>query len=718
MESQARRNAHLLHADEEQLDRAAMALCTGTAFIVVLCAAELRNAALERLRARVAGLKLPDPIEVGSPEEVLEALIEQIEAHERVLSLALANNVGGALDGLNLHREKVLKGPPVILWLEDVEALQKTRERAPDAYSFRSTMVVLRGDGGAVPVPIQDPEFVTQERRRLKRARTPLDRAAVSHMLADALRKAGKLTEAEEVAHGGLSALPPRADDDDSNLDVRLSLLITLIAIAKRRRAWIEELRWVRYALTEIDRMTFSLGLKRRVFVLANYPGAIGSLDRTSAEAALQLVRTYGLAPEQRSHALRSMSAVARDRGDLRRARSLVEELKSLSRYENNFNISLATMEIGHVEMAIGRLHAAEEKFREYANLRAAEGFGSFAVFPLIDCAIAQGEIAKAERFLADYKSVSADAAAAHQSLAAARITFAKGDATSAIQSLERDLHHALRDGRDGDSINLCRRYCSMVTGSHRVGLLGSKELMNAARETATVQEIFQSLAGLNGPAWCPIWLIGMRADLLVLDPETRLQALELARQALELARSTYPDLIPFAGRTVADYLLRTGSLASALTLIEEMETEADSRGFLRELASLRALRIIALVWRGTPLETIEQHISALRATLGATDSPRIIAEVLRDLAVGIPPIGAAPDPYALAEEAHSLFVAMPMPANEARCLEIMGDILFARGRAPEAKRRYLTARARLERHGLGLRLPMLARKIEALPQN
>ena len=40
---------------------------------------------------------------------------------------------------------------------------------------------------------------------------------------------------------------------------------------------------------------------------------------------------------------------------------------------------------------------------------------------------------------------------------------------------------------------------------------------------------------------------------------------------------------------------------------------------------------------------------------------------------------------------------------------------LLARGQRDEAKRRYLAARARLERYGLGLRLPLLGRKIDAL---
>ncbi len=145
MSSLSRHSPHLLHADEEQIDRAAIALGSGSAFIVAVCPLELRRAALERLRSRAA---LPDPVDVGSPEEMLQALVEQVGRRDRVLSLTLARDVMGALDGLNLHREKVLTGGPVVLWLSDVDALMKMRERAPDAFSFRATMVMVQGDGG------------------------------------------------------------------------------------------------------------------------------------------------------------------------------------------------------------------------------------------------------------------------------------------------------------------------------------------------------------------------------------------------------------------------------------------------------------------------------------------------------------------------------------------------------------------------------------------
>jgi hypothetical protein len=90
-------------------------------------------------------------------------------------------------------------------------------------------------------------------------------------------------------------------------------------------------------------------------------------------------------------------------------------------------------------------------------------------------------------------------------------------------------------------------------------------------------------------------------------------------------------------------------------------------------------------------------------------------AETLQELAIRLPPAATLPDPLALATETHTLFVEMPMPAKEARSLELAGDVLAARGKPDDARRRYLTAKGILERRGLGLRLPLLASKIERL---
>ena len=123
----------------------------------------------------------------------------------------------------------------------------------------------------------------------------------------------------------------------------------------------------------------------------------------------------------------------------------------------------------------------------------------------------------------------------------------------------------------------------------------------------------------------------------------------------------------------------------------EARSTHAD---LLPETGRLLADRLLALIQRDETPSIIEPAVAALREALAATDSHRITAETLRDLALRLPPAATTPDPLALAEEALALFVAMPMPGEEARCLEIMGDVLLARGRPEEAWPRYLTARA------------------------
>lgn len=124
MSSLVTRRAHLLHADEEQLDRAVIALRGGTGFVLALCPPELRPEAEARLRDRITGLTPSEQVVVSSEDEMLSALVEQVGQSHRLLSLVLERNVDAALDALNLHREKVLKGGPVILWLEHVASLQ------------------------------------------------------------------------------------------------------------------------------------------------------------------------------------------------------------------------------------------------------------------------------------------------------------------------------------------------------------------------------------------------------------------------------------------------------------------------------------------------------------------------------------------------------------------------------------------------------------------
>ncbi|XXY16640.1 hypothetical protein WME88_51235 [Sorangium sp. So ce216] len=703
----------LLCADEQQLERAGKALSGGgEAFVVIVCEAALREQAMEILRRSAAGIEMPDPEPVRQPEEVL-VVLERPADRVDVRSLAVAGNRDGVLEALNWHREKLLSGVPVLLWLEDAEGLRKLREIAPDAYAFRESVVLVRGDGGPLPPPGgEEPERVAQARRQLRRARMPLARAAAGGSLAQALRARGRLAEAEEAARKALQALP--ATGGEGVQELRAHLCIELASIAEMAGATSQRLYWLRRGLTELEQMPLARGLPSRALLLATFPGPFTGLDCSRTAEALHLVRTYGLAPEAQSLALRFACEAARAFGDLTRARALSEERRAI-KHEDEYNFALGILSEGRIEEAAGRFFLAEAKYREaMAVASSAGGYLSVVTLDLVSCAIAIGELEAAERGVVE--GVERSAADATISLhMRARISMVQGDVEACLNTLRQVSAAATARKQDGWMVDMCSALVDANISMCEAERLGERELEAARAELETARDAVQAIAGPDGPLWYPIEFLTFRARLLAAMPGMLDQAVDTSAQALGKAGTTYPDLIPECGRLLGAHLIQAGRLDDALATLAAAEKAAEARGFLKELALIRSARVRALVLKGEASAAIELHLAALRESLAATDSPRITAETLRDLALKLPPLIATPDPLALAEEAHGLFVAMPMPAEESRCLEAMGDILLARGRAPEARRRYVTARARLERHGLGLRLPLLSRKIDAL---
>ncbi|WP_437831555.1 hypothetical protein [Sorangium sp. So ce1153] len=702
----------LLCADEQQLERAGKVLAGGgEAFAVIVCEVALREQAMAVLRRSAGSIEVPSPEEVRRPEEVLAALEEPAD-RAGVRSLAIAGNLDGALEALNWHREKLLSGAPVLLWLEDAEGLRKLRELAPDAYAFREAVVLVRGDGGPLPVPGGDePEQVAQHRRQLRRARTPLQRAAAGASLAEELRVRGQIAEAHEVAQSALLVLPPTGNDDEQEL--RAQLCRTLAEIARASGARAQELYWSLRTLAEIEQMPLTRGLPLRALVLAAWPGPFNSFDCSGTAEALRLVYTYGLAPEVTTQALSSACLRMEALGDLRRVRAISEALGTIKNQEG-IDAALDMVVRAVIEVATGKFADAEATYREaIAIASSAGGYLTSAAWGLVICALRTGELNAAERRAAEGLRAGADVPLQLQ--VRAWLALARGDVAACFGSLRQMSAEAEAQRSDGLMLEMCDTMISATISICEAERLGERELDAVQVELDAVRDAVQVIAGIDGPPWYPIQFLTLRARLLAVTPGKLDQAADYSTQALDKARSTYPDLIPECGRLLGEHLIQAGRLDDALTTLAETERKAEAGGFLKELAQIRSARVRALVLKGEASAAIEPHLAALRESLAATDSPRITAETLRDLALKLPPLSAIPDPLSLAEEAHALFVSMPMPAEESRCLEAMGDILLARGRAPEARRRYVTARARLERHGLGLRLPLLSRKIDAL---
>ncbi|XXT18585.1 hypothetical protein WME94_50990 [Sorangium sp. So ce429] len=703
----------LLCADEQQLERAGKALSGGgEAFVVIVCEVALREQAMEVLRRSAAGIEMPDPEPVRLPEEVL-VVLERPAEREGVRSLTVAGNRDGVLEALNWHREKLLSGSPVVLWLEDAEGLRKLRELAPDAYAFREAVVLVRGDGGPVLVPGADEaEHVAQDRRQLRRARTPLQQAAAGHNLAEELRARGRITEAQEVAKSALSVLPSTGKHEEQEL--RALLCRTLAEIARASGARAQELYWCKRGLAEVDSIPLAKGLTLQALIVAICPGPFYGFDRLATTKSLYLVRTYGLAPDVKIHALRFACLVAQSLGDMRHARALSQELGTV-RHKSPINGALSILAQGVVEADAGNFTIAESRYREAIAVASnAGGELVSAVWGLLVCAIMAGELHAAERRLVEgLERAGVDVTLKLE--ARAMLAMARGDAATCLGIYRQMSAEAAAQQRDGRLLEACDKLANAVLSMHAAERLGERELKAAWVELDAARDAVQAIVDIDGPPWYPIQFLTFSARLLAATPGMLDQAARSSGEALDKACAIYPDLIPECGRLLGEHLIQAGRHDDALATLAAAEKAAEARGFLKELAQIRSARVRALVLKGEASAVIEPHVAALRESLAATDSPRIIAETLRDLAVDLPPLSSTPDPLPLAEEAHGIFVPMPMPAEEARCLEAMGDILLARGRAPEAKRRYVTARARLERHGLGLRLPLLSRKIDAL---
>lgn len=703
----------LLRADEQQLERAARGVSGGgAAFVVIVCEPALREQALEVLRRRAVDVEVPSPEDVRQPEEVLAALTRPAERNA-VRSLSVVGNPDGVFEALNLHREKLLSGAPVLLWLEGQEALRRLREIAPDAYSFRETVVLVRGDGGALQIPgDHEPEHVAQARQQLQRARTPLQRAAAGRSLAEELGVRRRFAEAEEAARTALRELPPATNEEEQELRVRLFGTLATTATGAGRKS--QALYWCRRGLAEIGPMPAARSLPWRARFLAEFPGPFSGADSSKTTEALRLADSSVVTPEVRARALYFACHAARGRGDLRRARALYEELRGIES-RDEFNAALSAQSEAKIEEDSGSFALAERRYRDAMAVGpGASEYMRGAVVGLVKCAIAAGELEAAQRRAAEGLERSDEAQIVSRKMRA-QIAMARGDADGCLGILRQARTEAMAEQNDGRMLRICEELVDATLSMYDAERLGERDLHGARGELDEMRDAVQAMTGAEGPPWYPIQFLMFRARLLAATPGMLQQAVDSSAQALDDARSRYPDLIPESGRLLGEHLIQAGKVGDALASLAEAEKAAEAGAFLRELVRIRAARVRALVRKDEAPAVVEPHVAALRESFAATESPRITAETLRSLAVELPPLNASVDPLPLAEEAHALFVSMPMPAEEARCLEAMGDILRARGRAAEAKRRYIAARARLERHGLGLRLPVLGRKIEAL---
>jgi tetratricopeptide (TPR) repeat protein len=710
----------LLLRDKEELDRVAHRLGHGrSVFAIIACEDALRPEALAYLREKDAKKGIPDPVPLEDPEEALRLLIKGTSAPTTsVRSLSVRESNRDVQRTLNWHREKLRRGASVLLWVDGPIGLAAMREAAPDAYAFRDVVAMVRG---VPPVPVLGPRVeppqLREARNRLQRSETLPDRAGDTLVVIRFLRKIDEPGDAELIAHRLLATLN-RADRDGQELgEIRIWTYLELAILSFIRGARIEQLHLTKAGLVELDERHSPQAQEQKLWLLSVMPGPLGK-DLRSCSLALEEVRRSAVDPSLHSQVLRSLSFLYEQLGNLLQSSRLLEEAPA-PHYLPPYGRARIALNKAELEISAGRLLAGDEQLRATASLfLQADASACETALSLARSLRLQGEIDVAHELLS---AIRLQVGPKHPlwaniSVELGRFSVDRGDIVIGLDRIRRAISDTIEQGRDGSHLASCTVLVESICCAHKTGVIGPEDINNAIIEMASAEAISRAMVGTY-PIWYVILFSTLHSELLAIHPHSDglFKAISITATTLARARAACVELAPQVARLHMSYLIRAERYVEALASVSHAVSDAHREGNLRELASLQRLAVVALVRSGRDEPEILAQLTALRETLESTGSLRIKADELLELGRALPPETTSPDPIALLEEAHALYLDMPIPGQEARSLEAMGDVLLARGKPAEAKRRFLAARRRYERYGLGLRLPLLASKLDRL---
>jgi tetratricopeptide (TPR) repeat protein len=699
----------LLARERDELDRVAERLREGRRVVAFLVGeATVRPAVLAYLRER-SGVTVPEPVTLADPDQTLDVLL-QVNAGKPsdVWPLLVDHTAPNVLRALNWHREKLRRGASVLLWIEGVEGLRALRGMAPDAYSFRDMMITVQGEE-PVPVVPPDAESMEVQHRRVtySMARAPEDKAEAASELVNSLRRYWSNSEARSIAHEALAALPSDTYTSESARITRARLYFHISCVTEGNA---EHFRACQRGIDELEGLASPEAQDWRIALLAMTVSRLG-VDHRSVLRALAELQPVNEQPQVRNQVLRGCAWSWTEHGNVLQAGKLLREALAVDDL-SRFNLSLTLNDQGRLDLAAGRIARAEEQYRTAYELAEQAGLGtSRPALGLASCSQLRGELDVARNILreiaAQPQNIAAEQFSARRRLA--EITLEEGNIAAALTDLRTLLHDAASRRNDGDLYRTAVTYASSLRAAHEADRLPPADLTDADAELDVAEDVALSIAGADIP-WYTILFPALRAEVLSLRPDRLPEAISLTTAALDRARALWPEAAPMHARMLVAHLVRAGRLDEARAALAIAEPEAEAERHLRELARLRA-HAVAVLACGAPASEIDAKLAALRATLDETGAPRIAADTLLELAQLLPPTSSRPDPLALLDEAASLFADMPIPAQEARCLETMGDVLAACG-DPAARARWLEAKGTCERYGLGLRVPLLDAKL------
>ncbi|HEY4122951.1 MAG TPA: hypothetical protein VGM56_34035 [Byssovorax sp.] len=601
----------LRRAHEVALTALVAALKRGR-FVIVVADEATWPAARARIADAIADLA-PTDVRLVTGEDVLRALAAG--ADSGTMALAIDAAAAGALETLNLHRDKLQqRGRRFVLWLDGLEAHRRFVRDAPDCYSFRDAVAILDApvaarDGGVAVIGgaerAPDTLDVDAERARID-----------AGIAVFAGRK--RLHAAERAELADLHARAAELASPEDALAHRRAEVAALEPVHKRVPA-----RYARALAAAAD--AFGPTVKAATAALAAAPDdaalradleialALAHVTRggvVAARAALRAARPR----EQRAGRRGVDAAIAFEEGRWREVEELVRA-------------SLAHDDLDRGERARARALLAEVLLRS-------------------------GEIDAARAVIA---SIGDGAARARFDLRA-RVALGEADA---IEALRGPIVDAAAPAHG--VVELAR------VRAHAVRACAGAGLVDAARERALGAELCALADRLAAEGAEPPWS-RIRASLLAADfarADTSFggdpaACLEHATRALADARRGAIELLPACSRRLASGTgIRGDAIASARAALEEAAAVARAQDLARE-----RVRVSALAWVTDAAEADESSSREAAFLDAIASSGSAIVEAEARLVVG-----RALGRRDLVERARALFRAMPWPLREATCL-------------------------------------------------
>lgn len=693
----------LLVREREELDRVAHRLrVEGPAFVLLVCAPRLREVVLSVLQRHEHLAGLPAPMRLETAEAVLAELSE-----ERALRSVALGAAEDPMRAVNWHREKVRREGATVLWLEDVDALERFREVAPDAYSFRDGLVIVDG------VPELRVEGVKEERAELKLARRRFDRAKSGQERLEAggeylheLANAGRWDDALKLARSLRASFWICTRSLPSRILPLAKVARDIASALGNGSANIEQMTFIRSALPLFANDP-SLEVQARVAeLLSVVPDPKTGWQADAVAQAHQIASALSF-PHRAilTDVLRYRAVICQRRGQVSLAKRVSVDVSQ--RIVGELSKLLAKVQIAGILIEEGN-SAEALAWIQKAWADGSRTTLSPTVGMLAHLYTHSSEIEAARHLLESSRSGFDETSIGHMTPVLTSLAAVSGDADSLLSSLERVLANPPMNC-DGAVYGACG------AGVHIHDALYSADRLDAATVVHwdTLLESAQALLlswGETDPPWYRVLMPELRARLFALRLDRRSDALSLFREAWELGRARYPEAAPGVAVRLVNTLFAAGELADIPALLDDAEAIARTRERLNDQMALCVHRIRYAVLAGADPAVVPALRGQLDALFEESGSLVLQGNTLLDLSRALAPDTLSPDPLRLAEEARALFSGMRMPHEEALCVERIGEILFARGDRPAARQRFQYALQRRRTYGLGMRIPRLER--------